>query len=68
MTTVVVEILLGVSVFNMDRGAELTVVNVDTDVQKSDLGGGNVPGKVDGIASIEPFKESSGGVSPIGPE
>ena len=33
----------------MDRGAEMTVVNMDIDVQKSDVGEGSVPGEVDGI-------------------
>ena len=36
----VVEILLGVVGFDMDRGAELTVVNAEVDVQKSDVGRG----------------------------
>ena len=36
----IVEILLGVGGFNMDRGAELPMVNADIDVQKYDMGGG----------------------------
>ena len=39
MTTTVLEVLLGVGSFNADRGVEMTVVNVDTDVQKSNMGG-----------------------------
>ena len=35
----IVEILLGVGGFNMDGGAELTIVNADIDVQKGDVGG-----------------------------
>ena len=45
----VAEVLLGVGGFDEVRGAEMTVVNTDNDVQKSDMGGGNVPGEVDRI-------------------
>ena len=48
VTAIVVEVLLGIVGFDVDRGAEMTVVNVDIDVQKSDVGGGCVPGEVDG--------------------
>ena len=68
MTAVVVEILLEVGGFNMNRGVELTMVNADIDVQKSDVRGGSVPGTVDGIAIVELFKESSEGVNPMRPE
>ena len=37
VTAIVVE--LGVGGFDVDRGAEMTVVNTDIDVQKSDMGG-----------------------------
>ena len=37
VTAMVVEVLLGVSGFNVDRGVEI-------DVKKSDMGGGSVPG------------------------
>ena len=47
VTAVVMEILLGVGGFNMDRGAELTMVDADIDVQISDVGGGSVPSEVD---------------------
>ena len=36
-----------------DRGTELTMVSVDIDVQKIYMGDGNVPGKVDGRATVE---------------
>ena len=39
---VVVEILLEVGDFDMDRGVELAMVNGDIDVQKSDLVDGSV--------------------------
>ena len=60
----IVEILLGVGGFNMDRGAELTMVNADIDVQKGDVG--DVPGEVDRLATVELFQESSEGVGPHG--
>ena len=68
MTAVIVEILLGIIGFNMDRDAELTIIDADINVQKGDLGGGSVPGEVDGIATVELFQESSEGVRPMGPE
>ena len=64
----VVEVLLGAGGFNVNRGAEMTMVDTDIDVQKSDMGGGNVPGKVDRIPTVELFKESNKGVRPIGVE
>ena len=39
VTTMVVEVLLGVSGFDVDRGAEMTMFSTDIDVQKSDMGG-----------------------------
>ena len=36
----VVEVLLGIGGFEVDRGAEMTVVDVDINVQKSDVGEG----------------------------
>ena len=63
-----VEILLGVGVFNMDRGVELALVDVDIDVQKGDVGGGSVPVEEDRTATVELFQESSEGVRPSGPE
>ena len=68
VTAMVMEILLGVGGFDVDRGAEMTVVNTDIDIQKSDLGGGDVPGEVDRILTVELFKESSKGIRPLVPE
>ena len=68
MTAIVVEVLLGVRGFDVDRGAEMTVVNTDIDIQKNDMGGESVPGEVDWIPIVELFKESSDGVRPMGPE
>ena len=54
VTAMVVEVvLLGVGGFDVDRGAEMTVVNTDINVQKSDMGREVL---------------SSEGVRPMGPE
>ena len=55
-------------IFDMDRGTDVTMVNVDTNILKSDVGGGSVKGKVDEIATVEPFKESSEEVSTMEPK
>ena len=64
----IVETLLGVGGFNMDRGAELAMVDEGIDVQKGDMGGGSVPGEVERIVAIELLQESSEGIRPVGPE
>ena len=51
----VMEVLLGVGGFDVNRGAGMTMFNTDIDVQKSDMGGGSVPG----IVTVELFKEIS---------
>ena len=68
MTALVVEILLGISGFNMGRGTVLTMVEADIYIQKSDMGGGSVLGEMDWIATVKLFKESSERVRPMGPE
>ena len=35
----IMELLLGVGRFNMDRGVELTRIDVDINIQKGDMGG-----------------------------
>ena len=67
VTALVVEVLLGVGRFDVDRSAEMTMFNTDIDVQKSDMGGGSMPGEVDGILTVELFKEMGEGVGPMGP-
>ena len=67
VTAMVMEVLLGVGGFDVDRGAEMAMVNANIDVQKSDMGG-SVPGEEDGILTVELFKEISEGVGPMGPE
>ena len=51
VTAMVMEVLLGVGGFDVDRGAEMTMVNMDIDIQESDMRGGSVPGEVDRILS-----------------
>ena len=68
VATVVMQILLMVGVFDVDRGAELTLVNANTDIQVGDMGLGGVPGEVDRIGTIEPLKEGDEGVWTMWPE
>ena len=54
--------------FNMDRGTELTIINACINVQNCDMGQKSVPGTVDEIVTVEPFKECSEGVSLMRPK
>ena len=56
------QLLLMVGGFNVDGGAELTLVDVNTDIQEGDNGLRGVPGEVNRIATAEPFKEGDEGV------
>ena len=56
------QILLMVGGIDVDGSAELTLVDVNVDIQESDMGLGGVPGEVDRIATVEPFKEDDEGV------
>ena len=62
MATVVVQILLMVGWFDVDGSAESTLFDVNIDIQEGDMGLGGVPGEVDRIASVEPFKEGGEGI------
>ena len=44
VTAFVVEVLLGVGRFDVDRDAEMAIFDTDIDVQKDDMGRGGVPG------------------------
>ena len=46
----------------LHRGVQLTLVDANIDIQKSNVGGGSGPGKVDNIATVETFKENSEGL------
>ena len=49
-------------------GYDIDMVNADIGVQKIDMGEGNLPGKVDRIATVETLKENSERVSLMGPK
>ena len=68
MATVVVQILPMVGWFDADGSAELTLLDVDIDFQEGDMGLGGVPGEVERIATIEPFKEGGEGIWTMWPE
>ena len=55
----VMELLLVVGGFNVDGDVELTLVNANIDNQGSGMGQRGVPGKADGIATVESFKEGN---------
>ena len=46
----------------------MTMFNTDINFQKSDMGGESFPGEVDGILTVELFKEIGEEVGPMGPE
>ena len=52
----VMVILLVVGGFNVNGSVGLTLVNANIDIQESDMGLRGAPGKLDGIATVEPFK------------
>ena len=62
------QILLMVGGFDVDRSAELTLLNVNIDIQEGHMGLGGVPGEVNRIATAEPFKEGDEGVWTLWPE
>ena len=68
VTALVVEVLLGVGRFDVDKGAEMVIFDTDIDVQKGDMGRGGGPGEVDGILNVELFQEISKGVETMGRE
>jgi hypothetical protein len=54
--------------FDMDGDVELTMIHVYIDVQKCDFRGGDVPGELDGISTVEAFKELGEGFGTMRPE
>ena len=56
VVTVVMQILLMVDGFDVDGSVELTLLDVNINIQEGDLGLGGVPGEVDRIATVESFK------------
>ena len=68
MATVVVQILLMVGWLDVDGSAQSTLLNVNIDIQEGDMGLGGVPGEVDRIATVEPFKEGGERIWTMWPE
>ena len=68
MATVVMQVLLMVGWFDVDGSAELTLLDVDIDIQEGDMGLGGVLGEVDRITTVEPFREGGEGIWTIWPE
>ena len=66
VATVVLQILLMVDGFDVDGSAELTLLDVNIDIQEGDMGLGGVPGDVDRIATVEPLKEGDRESGPCG--
>ena len=62
VVTVVMQILLMVDGFDVDGSVELTLLDVNINIQEGDLGLGGVPGEVNRIATVEPFKEGGEGI------
>ena len=54
--------------FDVDEGAELTLVDVKINIQEVDMGLGDVLGEVERIATAESFKEGDEGVWTMWPE
>ena len=65
VATVVMQILLMVTGFDVDGSAELTLLDVNIEIQEGDMRLGGVPGEVDRIATVEPFKEGGEGVDHV---
>ena len=68
VATVVMQILLMVGGFDVDGSAELTLVDVNIDIQEGDMGLGGVAGEADMMVTVEPFKEGHEGVWTMWPE
>ena len=68
VATVIMQVLLMVGGFDVDGGVELTLVDVNIDIQESDMRLGGVPYEVVRIATVEPFKEGGERVGTMGPE
>ena len=68
MATVVVQILLMVGWFDVDGSVQLTLLDVNIDIQEGYMGLGGGPGEVDRIATIELFEEGDAVVLTMWPE
>ena len=63
-----VELLLVVGGFDMDGGAEATLVNKDVNIQEGDMGRGDGPGKSERVATIEALKEEEKRIMTMSPQ
>ena len=63
VTAMVVEVLLGVGGFDVERGAEMTMFKMTSTSRKVTW-----EGEADGILTVELFKEICEGVGPMRPE
>ena len=62
------QILLMSGGFDVDGGADLTLADVNIDIQEGHMGLGGVPDEVDRTVTVEPFKEGDEGVWTMLPE
>ena len=63
-----VEVLLVFGEFDVDRGAEATLINKDVNIQEGDMERGDGPSKSDRAASIEALKENEKGIKIMSPQ
>ena len=62
------EVLLEVGGFDVDGSMEMTMIKEHTDVQKHNLGGGDISGEFEGIMAIDAFKEQGEGGGTLRPD
>ena len=62
-----VEVLLVVNGFEVDRGAEVRLVNKDVNIKEGDMERGDGPGKSDRVTTIEALKEKEKGIMTMNP-
>jgi hypothetical protein len=63
-----VEVLLVVSEFDVDGGAEARLFNKDVNIQEGDMGRGDGPSKSDRVATIEVLREKEKGIMTMSPQ
>ena len=54
--------------FDVDRYAEVRLVNKDVNIQEGDMGRGDGPGKSDRVATIEALREEVKGIMTMSPQ
>ena len=63
-----VEVLLVVCGFDVDGGADARLVNIDDNIKKGDMGGGDGPSKSDRVVTIETLKQKEKGIMSMSPQ